>query len=60
MDQYEVTFSVYQNAAGTIGVSNLCPGRTVVSAPNHGAALAMVKAQFSGFPKVIIVSGRRL
>lgn len=56
MKQWKVGFSVYQNASGTHGVANLCPGQTVVSAPNYGAAVSMVKGMFMAYPKVIVSS----
>ena len=60
MKQFEVTFSVYKNAAGTIGVANLSPGKTVVSAPHDGAARSMVQAQFASYPMVLISSVQEL
>ena len=60
MHQYEVIFSLYQNAAGTVGVANMTPGRTVVTARNIGEAQSQVKAMYASFPKVILSGCRQL
>lgn len=58
--RFEVYFSAYQNAAGTIGVVNLCPARTIVVAETLGAARSMVEAQYSNFPRLIIAAVKEI
>ena len=60
MNQYEVIVSLYKNAAGTLGVANMTPGRTVVSARNVGEAQSQVRAMYASFPKVILSGCRQI